>query len=314
MKAILFIGGAGFIGSNLIKTILKNTSNYRIHVLEPDFAGFERLAGLDVEIHKGTLNNFDYLQSIIISNKIQIVVHLVSTMIPNSTYEDYKREFENVIFPTIRLVKFCGEKQIKFIYFSSGGTIYGNKRDHTSFKEEDALNPISYYGLSKQILENSILFESRTTNCDYLILRPSNPFGKGQNLYGNQGLIAVSLGKILTNQAITVFGDGNIVRDFIYIDDLSNIFLRLLEKNVSKMILNIGMGIGYTINEIIDILKRTVNENIQVNYVSTRKVDVSNVILNNEKLRSLINYKFTNIEDGISLFYNNVKDTVLNKQ
>lgn len=310
MQNILFIGGAGFIGSNLIRTILKKSSDYHIHVLEPDLAGIGRLEGLDIEIHKGTLKNLDYIQSIIISNNIQIVVHLVSTMIPNSSYEDYQREFENVIFPTIKLVKFCGEKHIKFIYFSSGGTVYGNKKDQTSFEEKDDLTPISYYGLSKQILENCILFESRITNCDYLILRPSNPFGRGQNLNGNQGLIAVAIGKILKGQTLSIFGNGNSVRDYIYIDDLSNIFLQLLEKGISHHILNIGMGIGYSINDVIDILKRIVHEDFEIKYEALRKTDVSSVILNNKKLLSLINYKFTSIEEGISLFYAEMKNTI----
>ena len=120
-KNILFIGGAGFIGSSLIKRLVQSPeSDWQIHVMEPVFANTSRLEGVNINIHKGTLSDFDFVQSIIASQHITTIVHLVSTMVPGSSYEDYKKEFENVIFPTVRLMQLCSKKGIKFIYFSSG--------------------------------------------------------------------------------------------------------------------------------------------------------------------------------------------------
>lgn len=307
MHNILFIGGAGFIGSNIIKLLINKNVDNNIYVLEPYGANVNRLKNFNLSIFNGTLSDITLLNKIIDDNHIDIVVHLVSTLFPNSSYDDYKQEFENIVFPTIRLIKLCGEKGVKFIYFSSGGTIYGNRKTSVPFKEEDELAPISYYGLSKQIIENSILFEHRTNNVDYLILRPSNPYGKGQSLKGKQGLIAVSLGKILTNQPIEIYGNGEQIRDYIYIDDLCEIFYLLLKKNISNEIFNVSSGIGYSINEILKMLKDTVVEDFSINYVSSRSSDVSNMILDNSRLKNYISYNITPIEEGISEFYQYAK-------
>jgi len=307
MKNILFIGGAGFIGSNLIKPFISN-AQYKVFVYETPLANISKVAPYDNEITliRGFLSDHDLLCTLILENKIDKVVHLVSTLIPGSTYDDYKREYENIIFPTIKLMGFCAEKKIEFIYFSSGGTVYGNDSNE-KFKEDDILAPISYYGLSKQIIENSILFESRISKLRYLIIRPSNPFGPGQALNGNQGLIAVAIGKILSDEELVVWGDGKSVRDYIYIDDFADAFFQLIEKNIENDIINIGSGFGYSINDIIKHLNVIVSEDVKVKYEKSRLVDVSRMVLDITKLDSYINVKHTPLEFGIKQFYDFIK-------
>ena len=70
----------------------------------------------------------DLLESILNKDKIDRVIHLVSTIVPGSSYDDFIKEFTNVIFPSIRLMELCSKKNVKFVYFSSGGTIYGDRK------------------------------------------------------------------------------------------------------------------------------------------------------------------------------------------
>lgn len=308
MKRFLFLGGAGFIGSNIIKAILHcEHCDVQIYVLEPSFANVSRLDGENVHVFRGELSDLDFLMSIIETNKIDSVVHLVATIIPGSSFEDYKREYQQVIFPTIELMDFCARKSIKFVYFSSGGTVYGNRTEMTPFKETDAMAPISYYGWSKQMMENSILYVHRTAGLKYLILRPSNPYGHGQNIHAKQGLIAVALGKIFAGEPITVWGDGSNVRDYIYIDDLAKAVIQLLNKDVCNTTLNIGSGVGTSINDIVDTLKKVVAEDVKVDYLPSRSVDVSHMILDNFRLKKYVDVDFTLLQDGITMFYNEVK-------
>jgi len=304
---ILLIGGAGFIGANLLKYFVSNQAN-NVFVLETPFANVSKIENLinKITIIKGVLADYDLLQSIIIDHNIDVIIHLVSTLVPGSSYDDYKREFENIIFPTVRLMGVCAEKNIKFIYFSSGGTIYGNN-SHEKFLETDIREPISYYGLSKQIIEDSILFEHRRANLRYLIIRPSNPFGPGQSLNGVQGLIAVAIGKILANEPLTIWGDGSSVRDYIYIDDLVKTMYQLIDKNIVNEVINIGSGVGYSINDVLLYLKNIAGEKLIVNYETSRSVDVSNVILDISKLQSFVDTNYTPLKDGIKMFYDDVK-------
>lgn len=309
MKNVLLIGGAGFIGSNIISR-LNSSGGARIFVLEPEFASLCRLDRLPVKVFRGEIGNLDLMKSIIFDNKIDTVIHLVSTLIPGSTFDDYQREFTDVIFPSIRLMELCCERNIKFVYFSSGGTIYGDRKGVVlPFTEEDPMAPISYYGWSKQMMENSILYMHRTQQLRYLIIRPSNPYGKGQNLHGKQGLIAVALGKILAGESIQVWGDGSVVRDYIYIDDLGKAIVDVLSNDsIENETLNIGSGVGYNINEIIDVLRNVVEEDVKVEHIAARQVDVSAVVLDISKLRRLVHFQPMDICKGINLFYNDIKD------
>lgn len=309
MKKLLFIGGAGFIGSNIICKL--QHGDYEIHVCEPVGANMQRLNGLEAQVHHSLLSDIESISKIIQDNEIEMVVHLVSTLIPGSTYEDYKDEYKNVIFPSIRLMELCAQLKVRFVFFSSGGTVYGKRTDMRPFKETDAMNPISYYGWSKQMMENSILYMNRTVGLDYLVLRPSNSFGHGQNLYGKQGLVAVAIGKLLQDEEIKVWGDGSAVRDYIYVEDLANIFVKLIERNVHNTTLNIGSGRGYSVNDVLALLKIVSGKDLKIVYQNPRSVDVSNMVLDTTKLKEVINYELTPFIDGVRLFYEEVTKGVV---
>lgn len=308
---VLFIGGAGFIGSSVIREMIRTGMNKdSIFVLEPALANISRLEGLVTNVFRGKISDIDFIETIIKTNKIQKVVHLVSSMVPGCGYDEYKQEFEDVIFPTVRLMQLCSKLGVQFVFFSSGGTVYGERKTLKPFVETDPKEPISYYGLSKQMIENSILFENRMSNLQYLILRPSNPYGPGQSINGRQGLIAVSLGKIFSKEPITIWGDGSSVRDYIYIDDLAKVVAQLLRGNVCNMTLNIGSGKGYSIKEVIGILGKVVDVEVKVELSPRRKNDVSNMILDTTLLKSLVDVEFTPIETGIRRFYEYEKNLV----
>lgn len=303
MENILFIGGAGFIGSSLIRQLLKRRKDVNVFVVEPAFANVSRLNELAVTLYRSDLGNFDYMERIIRKNSIDTIVHLVSTLIPGSGYEDYKKEIQTVAFPTFRLTQLCSELGIKFVYFSSGGTVYGNRKNPIPFKESDEREPISYYGLTKLMIENNILFEHRTQNLHYLIIRPSNPYGHGQALNGKQGIIAVAIGKILSGDAIEIWGDGSSVRDYIYIDDLAVAFCKLIEKDIENTIVNIGSGEGHSVNNILEKLNKVTKKSIKIEFKPARNTDVSAMILSIDKLRFLIDFSLTPLAEGMRIFY-----------
>ena len=303
---ILFIGGAGFIGSNLVKRFCKSGS-FKVTVIEPETASVMRLDGLQVEIVRASLANVEAVEQIIANKRIDTVVHLVSTLIPGSGYEDFKRELTDMVFPSIRIMEYCARFDIKLVYFSSGGTVYGNRTTMQPFVETDDMAPISYYGWSKQMMENSILFKNRTEKLRYLIVRPSNPYGHGQNLYGRQGLVAVAIGKILNGQPVEVWGDGSAIRDYIYIDDLAEVFFQLIDNNVSNETVNIGSGRGYSVNDVLAFLKIISKVDFKIKYENARPMDVSNMVLDTEKMHKFTNVELTPMLEGVSMFYEESK-------
>lgn len=301
-KNFLLIGGAGFIGSNIAKKLLKEGNS--VSVFELSGTNISRLESIhtEINIYYGTLDQIDLMRSIIEENGITTVLHLASSLIPSSNHEMYLEDLEKVVWPSIRLFHFFSEWNITLIYFSSGGAVYGAK-DIGIFTEEDELHPISYYGQSKLILEKSIEFESKKSGLNYIILRPSNPYGIGQNLYGKQGLISTCIHNILADQKIQIWGDGSVVRDYIYIDDFIDIVVKTIDKGTINQIYNIGSGIGYSVNDIISILRNFANKDLDVEYLNSRNVDVPSLVLDVTKLQHLINFNYTSIVKGIHAFY-----------
>ena len=148
-----------------------------------------------------------------------------------------------------------------------------------------------------------------TQGLRYLILRPSNAYGPGQNLHGRQGLIAVALGKALRKEAVSVWGDGIAVRDYIYIDDLVQATLTLLGKeDAFNKTFNVGSGIGYSVNDILRILKEASGLEVSVNYLPARQEDVSHVVLAIDRIQEMIDFHPLGIQEGIRRFASFVMD------
>lgn len=302
-ESILFIGGGGFIGSNLVRRFVKS-ERYKVYIFEAPGAPTERIEDLldDVQVINGQLGDTSFFNFIIDHYQIKTVVHLVSCLLPNSSLADYQQEINNVIKPTIEIIHLCAEKKVTFVYFSSGGTIYGDSGD-IFHKETDQIAPISYYGLSKCNLENVILIENRRSQLPYLILRPSNPYGHGQRLYAKQGLIAVTIGKILKGEAIELFGDGRNVRDYIYIGDLAEYVYQLISKKIVNETFNIGSGKGYTNSEIIETITEVCQREVEVKNSESRTGDVKGMILNVEKLSRYVPIRAKSLREGIEEFW-----------
>ncbi len=308
MKNILFIGGSGFLGKNLINLLLK-TKEYKIHVLcrtESNFKNFH-LIDSKVKIYQANLSECDKIKQILTDQKIDIVMHLSSTLKPNSDIDSFNYECKKVISPTTSLISLCSKLDILFVYFSSGGAVYGNSCNR-SHSENDPLRPISYYGLAKYYVEEAIRLENRSSGLRYLILRPSNPFGPGQDLNGSQGLIAVTLGKILSQKRISIWGDGTSIRDYIYIDDLCQYVYKLLNLNCQNETFNLGSGNGSSVKKIIETTSNITNIAPDVEYTNSRSFDVDSSILDVSYLEKHIGKLVkTPLEKGISLFADYIK-------
>jgi len=303
-KNILLIGGAGFIGSNLVRKLLEE--GYNVVVFEQINCSIQRLSKSinNLNIEYGTLSNMTEFENVLQKYKIDTIFHLASSIIPSSDQNAFVSEIENILIPTVKLLSLISKLGIKLYYFSSGGTVYGNRLNNNEpIKESEDTNPICYYGVSKLFIEKMIFLENNLSKLNYVILRPSNLYGPGQNVIGNQGLIAIILGKILNGEEVIIWGDGENIRDYIYIDDLISCICKLLRSDVNNEIINIGTGFGHSINDIIKIIKNVSHYQVNVRYTEGRSVDVPVAVLNTSKLLRSIGIRFTPIEDGIYKFY-----------
>lgn len=310
MKYTLVLGGAGFIGSNLIHEYIKQNRNViSLNREQPDNGNLDGIRDKVVSI-TGNLSDVELIRRIFCEYQIEEVVHLVSGLLPASTFAEYLREYDEVIIPTMKLIKAMKEKNVrKLIFLSSGGTVYGSYKESGYYNEEDPLKPINYYGLSKCSLEEHIRLEGRKGNIDYLIIRPSNPFGRFQNLYGKQGLVAVILGKYMSNQEVEIWGDGSVARDYIPIEYLCSCITRLSSMNAWNETFNIGSGNGVSVNELIKTIEEALDIKLKVRYKEARSIDSGRVVLDIGKLLSFIEVEKIDLGNAIQNYYKQILES-----
>ncbi len=302
---VLVLGGFGFIGTNLVEELL-NRGKYNLIIFESKSVKIQNQNLLQkVKVYYGDYNNEKDIEVIFQENKIDLVIHLISTTIPSNDNIVY--DINTNLINTIKVLDLMRRYSVgKIVYPSSGGVVYGlSPSGH--FKESDPTNPICSYGIVKLAIEKYLQLYNYLYGINYLIIRPSNPFGE-YHKSAKQGFINVTLNKILNREKVVIWGDGSVVRDYIYIKDLVKEITTLIEENISNEIFNLGSGFGYSINELLKMFKEKIG-NFKIEYVSPRKYDVPQVTLNVDKLRTHINnIHITGIEEGILKTYNWLKE------
>lgn len=299
---ILLLGGAGFIGLNLAGALVR--CGHEVHIADRStgFADYGRPVPKVAGRHVILNNDIAQLQTTIDELGIECVIGLVSSLIPSSTLDDLETEMAQVITPTYRLLDHLARRRISFVYVSSGGTVYGPS-DKLSIAETEPLRPINYYGCSKVLFEQYLAFVGRAQQLRHMILRPSNPFGPFQNPHRKQGLVAVAVDKVLHGQPVEIWGDGSVVRDYLWVEDLAGAMADLLSKEEAwGRIFNVGSGQGHSIRDLLAMIGALTGKPVEVRYLETRAVDVPRLVLDISRLRETIDFRPRNLHDALALY------------
>jgi UDP-glucose 4-epimerase len=180
---------------------------------------------------------------------------------------------------TIQLLEFT-RKLIgkKVIYASSGGAVYGLAGD-VKATERCPTNPISSYGIVKLACEKYLALFEHLYNLQYTVFRIANPFGPYQYGFKAQGAVAAFVQRSLTGQPIDIWGDGEVVRDYVYIKDVASALLSCCFYNGDRKMFNIGSGTGRSLNSLIQDIFRQTGKSVPVRYHERRKADVPHIVL-----------------------------------
>ena len=290
---ILLLGGTGFLGIALARRLAQEgcdvcvVGRRKVHLALPG-----------VKTRQASLDDVGVLRELL--PHYRVVVHLASTTTPgDSVHSPVKEVMENVV-PALRLLELLTEYQpIKLIYVSSGGTLYGNPL-LLPVSEDKPLLPLSNHGVSKMAVEGFLRVYSRQRNEKVIVLRPANIYGPGQILKEGFGVIRTMLEHIRQGTAMEFWGDGETVRDFLFIEDWVEACWRLLGRDMPDGVYNVGVGDGYSLNSLRAVAERVTGRDLRVRWMPARAVDVRGVVLDSTRLREITGWapKFS-LEKGI---------------
>lgn len=279
-KFILILGAAGFIGTNLTLRLLKEGERLvlfdrpgaswikevraaqkkgQVHIVEGSFA--------DPKLwRQKALRSFLF--------DVDTAYHLVSTTCPTNSNQDVAQEMEENLISTVRFLDACVAAGVqKVVFLSSGGTVYGKLHTGVCREEEEAF-PITSYGVQKLAIEKMLYLYREMHGLDYRIVRLSNPYGPHQRPNGVQGVVSTFTYRAMRGQPIEVYGDGTVVRDYIYIEDAVEGILRIAKGTGKSRLYNLGSGTGHTVLDVIDAITKALGKAPEVIYRPGRPVDV----------------------------------------
>lgn len=302
----LVLGGCGFLGSHLVDGLLNK--GYEIVVFDKVDVDTKNINhNLNkVDLIEGDFTNKNDLQRAI--RDIDYIFHFIGTTIPQSSTQNPVYDIESNVISSINLLEIAKSGNVKKIIFaSSGGTIYGIPQK-VPIPEDHPTNPICAYGISKLMIEKYLHLYFSLHGLDYVSLRFSNAYGERQDPDKSQGVIGVFLEKIIRGDPVNIWGDGKVVRDYIYVKDIVDACLKASELKQTKYhIFNIGSGNGISLNELIEIIRKGAGKEIKVKYTQGRKIDVPINILDTTLAKKVFGWKpKVLIEQGIKTILSNL--------
>lgn len=301
MKKILVLGGNGFIGRNLCEYLCRqgeSVFSFDMTMPQSPVKGVAYLTGDFFD---------DYTLKNVVEDK-DVIYHAICTMNPGNSNEKYIMGYERDFVQTVKLCSYIKDTDCRLIFLSSGGTVYGNQ-EIQPICENAVPVPINHYGNLKLCIENTIRTFNFQMKKHMLVARISNPYGPGQDYHRGVGFIDAAVKRALHGEVLEIWGDGNVVRDYIYIEDVCRMLYALVLYKGEQEVFNLSSNTGTSQNEVITAIRR-LEPGLKVAYLPARNVDARKIILDNSRILTLIDQQLVGLEEGIDKYYQYIKNHI----
>ncbi len=293
---ILITGGAGFIGSSIARAYIDK--GHEVTIVDDLWSGRESNVPKNCNFYKTDIRNSD-IENICKKHKIEFISHQAargdvrqSLKIPTE-YADV-----NIIggLKLLEIAKKMGMKGV--VYSSTGGCVYGEPL-YVPSDEKHPMQPLDPYGASKSCFEIYMQTYKKLYNLDFTIFRYANIYGPRQNPFGEAGVISIFTSAMLKNKVVTINGNGNQERDYLFVDDVVNANLMALD-NLDNEVYNLGTSVPTNVNEIFKQLKGIINYKKEPLNGPPKEGEVSRSILSSDKIYKNWGWKpKTSLKEGL---------------
>lgn len=294
-KKVLVIGGNGFIGLNLLKRLAQR-ADLEVSSFDINYPT-EKIEG--IEYVKGDFFDDNMLQNAI--KGMDLIIHSLSTVNPGNSNERFMQGYGRDFIQTVKLCDMLIKQNSNMIFLSSGGTVYG-VQEHQPIKETALPIPINHYGSVKLCIENVIRTFNTQLHTKMRIARISNPYGPGQDYKKGVGFIDAAIKKLIEKETLEIWGDGENIRDYIYIDDVCKMLETLIDYQGDEEVFNLSSNEGISQNQVVEVLKE-IDKSLSVEYKDARSVDVKKIVLDNTKIKTIYHDEMVSFKDGIKAYY-----------
>ena len=298
---ILITGGAGFIGSHILAQ-LQGRRDMDVVVFDNLSSGSKEHVPAGMELVEGDVCDEAAVDALFADHHFDAVIHLAAqTMVPTSVEQpvlDCQINLEGVL----HVLEACRTHGTRHILFSSSAAVYGDNL-HIPLKETERLVPTSPYGITKMTTEHYLRVYHELYGMDATVFRFANVYGERQGEKGEGGVVSIFCKLLSQRQGITVFGDGNQTRDFVYAGDIAQAIIRALPlKGYHTM--NVSTGQETSINDLIRSFEKAVGYTVPVQYTAPRTGDILRSVLSNEALKRDLGFvPEMDLEEGIRRTY-----------
>lgn len=294
---VLVTGGAGFIGSHIVDRLIDE--GYEVAVVDNLSTGKEENINKKARFYKLDIRD-ERLEVVFRDEQPDYVNHQAAQVNVRRSVSDPLFDARVNILGIISVLQNCIKYKVKKVIFaSSGGAIYGEQQIFPA-PEAHPLRPISPYGITKLAAENYFYYYKTIYGLDYAALRYANVYGPRQDPFGEAGVVAIFIRKMLNKEQPIINGDGEQTRDFVYVGDVVRANILAMTNNTSECIFNIGTGIETTINQIFDLLKKNINFSIEEKYGSPKRGEQLRSVLECTKARKTLHWvPKTSFENGL---------------
>jgi len=298
-KYCLVTGGAGFIGSHVVDCLINRGKN--VVVLDDLSGGFLDNVNKKAIFIKGSITNVTLLDEIFKKYKIEYIFHLAAYAAEGLSHFIRRFNYKNNLIGSVNLINCAINNNVKCFVFTSSAAVYGKAR--LPMVEDFDPSPEDPYGIAKYAVELDLIAANKMFGLNYVIFRPHNVYGERQNIGDKyRNVIGIFVNKILKNEDLIVFGDGQQKRAFTYIDDVAPYIADCINRReVYNNTFNIGADKPYTINQLVDIVVKIMGSKTGVVYVPARN-EVKNVYSSHLKFRKFFSVNknnFVSLEEGI---------------
>lgn len=296
MANCLVVGANGFIASYLVDELL--AQGHSVTAFDR-FSRGQRIwqrAGAR-EVTGDFMNRADIAAAM---HGQDFVFHFLSTTTPATSEEDPTLDIRTNVAQTVEMLELASEAGIQKFYFAStGGAIYGDQ-GHAVYRETDGLFPISPYAIGKLTIENYLRYFKAKRGLEYVVLRISNPYGPRQSPSRKQGLIPIVLRQLEDGKPVTQFGDGSMVRDYLYVEDVASMIASTVGMETRHDTYNIGSGQGHSVTQVLNVIRNVTGCEFEIQLKAVPSTYITNVVLSTDRFNEEFGYvKMTSLEEGI---------------